>query len=238
MKKIILALIIVAAVFAVSCKASDKKAAAGEAAPEADKKAKAVDPSYAFGVAIGTSLKETFVKINYSAFLKGVKDVTEKNAPTMNIEEAGKVIQEAIAAAGVKKGEDNLAAEAAFFEKNGKKAGVITTASGLQYEVVKEGTGANPIVSDTVKVDYVGKLLDGSTFDSSIERGQPAEFPLEGVIPGWIEGIQLMKVGGKIKLYIPSKLAYGTNGAGGKIAANSTLVFDVELLEIVAPAAQ
>lgn len=235
MKKIILVLIIVASVLAVSCKAADKKTADGAATPDATKAAatKVADPSYAFGVAIGTSLKETLVKINYTAFLKGVKDVMEKNAPTMTIEEAGQAIQDSITAAAEKKGEENLVKETEFFAKNAKKAGVITTASGLQYEVVKEGTGASPKVTDSVKVDYVGTLLDGSTFDSSIDRGQPAEFPLGNVIPGWTEGIQLMKVGGKAKLYIPSKLAYGANGAGGKIVANTTLVFDVDLIEIL-----
>jgi len=103
----------------------------------------------------------------------------------------------------------------------------------LQYEVLKEGTGAHPKASDTVKVDYVGTLLDGTKFDSSIDRGQPAEFPLDGVIPGWTEGIQLMKVGGKTRFYIPSNLAYGQSGAGGVIGPNSTLVFEVDLLDIV-----
>ncbi len=233
MKKIILALIIVSTVFIIGCKGKDAQAAVGADGKAVAAKAANTDPSYAFGVAIGTSLKDTAVKINFNSFLKGMKDVMEKNAPTMTMEEAGKIIQASIADAAKLKGEANIAAETAFFEKNGKKAGVITTASGLQYEIIKEGTGAFPKVTDSVKVDYVGTLLDGTTFDSSIERGQPAEFPLSGVIPGWTEGIQLMKVGSKAKLYIPSKLAYGPNGAGGKVGANATLVFEVDLLDIL-----
>ena len=107
-----------------------------------------------------------------------------------------------------------------------------TTASGLQYEVVTEGTGASPKTSDKVKVHYKGSLIDGTEFDSSYARGQPVEFPLGNVIPGWTEGLQLMKVGGKSKLYIPSQLAYGERGAGAKIGPNETLVFEVELLNV------
>jgi FKBP-type peptidyl-prolyl cis-trans isomerase FkpA len=233
MKKIILALVIAVSVIFVSCQANDKKTAAKTAGATAN-------PSYAFGVAVGNSLKDTSVAIDYNQFLKGVKDVMDKNAPSITLEEAGKVIQASIEAATAKKGEENLAKEKDFLDKNGKKPGVKTTASGLQYEMIKEGTGATPKATDTVKVNYVGTLLDGTKFDSSIDRGQPAEFPLNGVIPGWTEGIQLMKVGGKARFYIPSKLAYGPNGAGGKIAPNSTLIFDVDLLDAkpaAAPAA-
>jgi len=126
----------------------------------------------------------------------------------------------------------SASAEKDFLDKNSKKTGVKTTASGLQYEVLKEGTGAKPTASDTVKVDYVGTLVNGNKFDSSIDRGEPAVFPLENVIPGWTEGIQLMAVGSKYKLYIPSALAYGEEGAGGVIGPNETLVFEVDLLSI------
>ncbi|MCO5231148.1 MAG: FKBP-type peptidyl-prolyl cis-trans isomerase [Chitinophagales bacterium] len=121
--------------------------------------------------------------------------------------------------------------EKAFLEENGKKPGVITTPSGLQYEVIKEGTGPKPTAENEVEVHYVGTLLNGQEFDSSIKRGESAKFQLGQVIPGWVEGIQLMNVGSKYKFYIPSNLAYGANGApGGGIGPNETLVFDVELL--------
>jgi FKBP-type peptidyl-prolyl cis-trans isomerase len=119
-------------------------------------------------------------------------------------------------------------------QKNGKREGVKTTASGLQYEVLKPGTGAKPAATDTVKVHYHGTLIDGAVFDSSVDRGEPISFPLNGVIKGWTEGVQLMPVGSKYKFVIPSELAYGERGAGGKIGPNATLIFEVELLAIEA----
>ena len=120
----------------------------------------------------------------------------------------------------------------AFLKENASKDGVKTTASGLQYKITKEGAGKSPKATDTVVVHYAGKLLDGTEFDSSIKRGEPATFPLNRVIPGWTEGLQLLKEGGKATLYIPSKLAYGERGAGGKIGPNETLIFEVELIKI------
>ena len=119
-----------------------------------------------------------------------------------------------------------------FLAENAKKPGVKTTASGLQYVVTKEGTGKSPTAASTVKVHYTGKLVDGKVFDSSVERGEPIEFPLNQVIPGWTEGLQLMKEGGKATLYIPSNLGYGEQGVPGTIPANSTLIFDVELIQV------
>ena len=119
-----------------------------------------------------------------------------------------------------------------FLAENKGKEGVKTTASGLQYKIVKEGTGKSPAATDTVLVHYEGKLLDGTVFDSSIKRGEPISFPLNRVIPGWTEGLQLVKEGGKAILYIPSKLAYGSSGAGGAIGPNETLIFEVELIKI------
>jgi len=231
MKKIIFSLIIVTSIFAVSCKGTDKNAEVS-----ADASAKPADASYAFGIAIGNSLKETGVEIDNGKFLKGLKDAMGKTAPDMTLEEAGAIIQASIEAATLKKAEANKVKETEFFAENGKKTGVISTESGLQYEILKEGTGSSPKSTDTIRVDYVGTLVDGTTFDSSIARGEPAEFPLDGVIPGWTEGIQTMKVGGKTKFYIPSKLAYGEAGAGATIPPNSTLVFEVDLLEIVSSA--
>jgi FKBP-type peptidyl-prolyl cis-trans isomerase len=131
-----------------------------------------------------------------------------------------------------KKGEGNKVKGEKFLAENKNAKGVTTTASGLQYSVIKEGTGPKPTASSTVKVHYTGKLLDGTTFDSSVDRGEPVEFPLNGVIPGWTEGLQLMNKGAKYKLYIPANLAYGDRGAGNAIGPNETLIFEVELLEI------
>jgi FKBP-type peptidyl-prolyl cis-trans isomerase FklB len=128
---------------------------------------------------------------------------------------------------------DYIEQNEAFLTKNKDKAGVTITASGLQYEVIKMGTGPKPTAQSTVKVHYVGTLIDGTEFDSSIKRNQPAQFPVSGVIPGWTEALQLMPVGSKFKLYIPQSIAYGAKGAGEKIKPYSTLIFEVELLEIV-----
>ncbi len=126
---------------------------------------------------------------------------------------------------------ENKAAGEAFLAENAKKPGVITTASGLQYQVITEGTGASPSATDNVTVHYQGTTIDGKEFDSSYKRGAPATFPLNRVIAGWTEGLQLMKEGGKSRLFIPSNLAYGERGAGRDIGPNSTLIFDVELIK-------
>ena len=229
-----LALLSAAALLLLSCQAGSKPADAATAAPGAPTKA---DASYDFGVLVATNLKSTGVSLDYESFVNGMKDVLEKNAPKVTLEKANQDVQVVIADAQKTLGEANAAKETQYLADNGKKAGVKTTASGLEYEVITEGTGAKPKATDTVKVDYVGKLLDGTTFDSSIDRKQPAVFPLGQVIPGWTEGIQLMGVGSKYKLTIPSKLAYGPNAAGGgRIPANSTLVFEVTLLSIEPPA--
>jgi FKBP-type peptidyl-prolyl cis-trans isomerase len=131
------------------------------------------------------------------------------------------------------KGEENRMAGEKWLAENGKREGVVTTPSGLQYEVVTLGTGPKPAATDKVKVHYTGTLIDGSKFDSSVDRGEPATFGVNQVIPGWVEGIQLMPTGSKFKFFIPSDLGYGPTGAGDKIPGNSTLIFDVELLEIV-----
>ena len=127
---------------------------------------------------------------------------------------------------------DNKTIGREFMEQNAKNDSVVQTQSGLQYMVLKEGTGAKPGATDTVTVHYTGKLLDGTVFDSSVERGEPATFALDQVIPGWTEGLQLMSEGSKYRLFIPSELAYGSNGAGDLILPNSTLIFDVELIKV------
>ena len=130
------------------------------------------------------------------------------------------------------KGKEALRIGAEFLEENKDKEGVMTTESGLQYKVLEAGTGASPSATQTVSVHYEGRLIDGTVFDSSIQRGEPTEFPVNRVIPGWTEGLQLMKEGAKYQFYIPSELAYGSRGAGGDIGPNETLIFDVELLEV------
>lgn len=135
------------------------------------------------------------------------------------------VTTSAMAQSALEKGE-------AFLAANGKKDGVKATASGLQYEVLTEGAGKSPKATDTVQVNYRGTTIDGKEFDSSYKRGEPIEFPLNGVIPGWTEGVQLMKEGAKYRFFIPSKLAYGSRGAGGAIGPDETLIFEVELLKV------
>jgi len=218
----------------VSC-GSKTAAPAKDAAAGTTSKA---DISYAFGVAVGASLKDTNVQIDYTQFVAGIKDYVEKDKPRITMEDAQKIIQDSILAAMKKKGEDNLAQETKFLAENGKKAGVTTTASGLQYEVLKQGTGPKPKETDTVKVDYVGTFIDGKEFDSSVKTGKPAVFPVGMVIPGWVEGIQLMNVGSKYKFYIPSALAYGDQGSQGAIAPNTMLIFEVELIDIEPPEAK
>ncbi|GEA08760.1 peptidyl-prolyl cis-trans isomerase [Alteromonas sp. KUL42] len=149
-------------------------------------------------------------------------------------EEAIRAKQQEMAAQAAEK---NVEAGIAYLEENGKRDGVVTTESGLQYEVLTEGTGASPVATDVVKVHYRGTLLDGTEFDSSYKRGEPAEFPLNRVISGWTEGVQLMKEGAKYRFHIPSELAYGQRSTGS-ITPNSTLIFDVELLEVVKPEAE
>lgn len=191
--------------------------------------------SYSLGVSIATNLKsQGFDTVNQNALKQAFKDVYGDEELLIDANQANAVIQEFMtkkqnAAAG-----DNAKEGRKFLEENGKKDGVTTTATGLQYEVMKEGTGAKPSATDKVTVHYHGMLLNGEVFDSSVDRGQPATFGLNQVIPGWTEGVQLMSVGSKYKFFIPSELAYGSRGAGGKIGPGATLIFEVELLEITA----
>jgi FKBP-type peptidyl-prolyl cis-trans isomerase FkpA len=193
------------------------------------------DVSYAFGLVLGSNLKETgfAYSFDYTEVAQGFRDAFEGKDTRLSQEEAFAQVQIAFAEFQDKLAADNKVKETVFMTDNGKKNGVITTASGLQYEIIAEGTGQKPAASNVVRVNYEGTLIDGTVFDSSYTRGEPVEFPLSGVIPGWTEGIQLMPVGSTYKLYIPSELAYGTQGAGGVIGPNSTLIFKVELLAIV-----
>ena len=197
--------------------------------------------SYAIGVDIGNNFKRSELgDVNVDAIAMGMTDALDSammmDEATLETVIQGYMakVQEKRQAAEQAKGEANKAAGAAYLAENGKRKGVTTTASGLQYEVMTLGTGAKPLASDRVKVHYVGTLLDGTEFDSSVKRGQPATFGLNQVIRGWTEGLQLMPVGSKFKFHIPGDLAYGPSGGpGGSIPPNSVLVFEVELLEIV-----
>lgn len=197
--------------------------------------------SYALGLSMGNNFKGSGIdSINVKDFADGVAAVYEGAQPKMSYDEAKMVIQSFFQemeakqqAAAQEMAKVNKAAGEAFLAENGKRAEVVTTNSGLQYEVLVEGNGASPKATDQVTVHYTGKLIDGTVFDSSVDRGQPATFGVTQVIPGWVEALQLMKVGAKWRLYIPSEIAYGPQGAGGVIGPNATLIFDVELLNII-----
>ncbi|MDX9752026.1 MAG: FKBP-type peptidyl-prolyl cis-trans isomerase [Flavobacteriales bacterium] len=197
--------------------------------------------SYAIGADIGGNFRMNKLEgINVDALRDGLRDGLDSSL-AMDEETMGAVVQgymqrmqEEMRAEEERKGEENLAKGRAFLATNAERKQVKTTASGLQYEVIAEGKGAMPTVDDQVRVHYTGTLIDGTEFDSSVGRGQPAVFGVGQVIPGWVEGLQLMSEGAKYKFYIPSDLAYGPGGApGGAIPPNSTLIFDVELLEVI-----
>jgi FKBP-type peptidyl-prolyl cis-trans isomerase FklB len=164
---------------------------------------------------------------------KGIQDVMEQNKPDMSYEDAQAVINEFFTALQAKVSEKGQAEGKAFLAENAKRNEVVTLASGLQYEVMTAGNGAIPTASNSVKVHYHGTTIDGNVFDSSVSRGEPATFGVTQVISGWVEALQLMPVGSKWKLFIPSDLAYGAQGAGQAIAPHATLIFEVELLDIV-----
>ncbi len=194
--------------------------------------------SYAFGVDIGTNLQNNDIKgINPDALSKGMMD-NQDGGGIMTKEEASKFIQEFFAAQAKAKSASAQGEANNFLQENASREGVVVTESGLQYEILTAGTGAIPTFENKVSVHYHGTLLDGTVFDSSLERGQPAQFPVGGVIKGWTEALMIMPVGSKWKLFIPSDLAYGDRGAGDKIGPGSTLIFEVELLEILPADAQ
>ena len=195
--------------------------------------------SYAIGVDVASTLKDREIELDAKALAAGISD-TLAGKPAMKQQEVEdtltKLRQELTAKAEAKnkiEGEKNLKEGKAFLAANAKKDGVKTTASGLQYKVIKSGTGAAPQKTDTVKVHYQGSLINGTVFDSLVQRGEPVTFPVAGVIPAWTEALQLMKVGDKWQLFIPTDLAYGElPPPGSKIGPNSTLLFEVELLDI------
>lgn len=190
--------------------------------------------SYALGMSIAGNLIQSGIKtVNPEIFLEAFKDTFEGEMPKIMPEEANKILEEFIGKANAGKGADNLEEGLKFLAENSKQEGVIELPSGLQYKVINEGKGNLPKATDKVRCHYHGTLINGSVFDSSVERGQPADFPVNGVIQGWVEALQLMSTGSKWRLFIPSELAYGQQGAGGAIGPNTTLIFDVELLEIL-----
>jgi len=209
------------------CKAKNK---ANASSPEENFSKEA---SYALGMNVGTSLKADSLYPNMEEFTQGIKDVLNNATPRYSDEAAYQIFSDAYRSLAEKREEKNKQAETDFLAENSKKTGVTVTGSGLQYEVISEGMGRKPAANDTVRVHYEGTLTDGTVFDSSYSRGEPIEFPLNGVIPGWTEGLQLMNVGSKYRLIIPSNLGYGSQGAGPQIPPYSTLVFQVELLDIV-----
>jgi len=235
MKKLFFAVALVA-LLTVACQAEEKVTLDTDSAKE----------SYAIGYSIGEDFKQQGIEVDSRVLAKGMADAIAGSEAMLSEEARREVFsamqkrmmeqQQQMAAERKKEmaaqGEKNLADGKAFLEKNAKEEGVITLDSGLQYKVLEKGKGAPPIKTDNVTVHYHGTLIDGTVFDSSVERGEPATFPVGGVIPGWVEALQLMPPGSKWKLFIPAELAYGERGAGQVIGPNSVLVFEVELLEI------
>ncbi|GAB3539096.1 macrophage infectivity potentiator Mip [Pontibacter brevis] len=191
--------------------------------------------SYIIGRDMATNLKKQGIDIESDPFVKGMQEVLSGKPSTLSQEEvqqAMMALQQEMAQKQNAAGSENKQAGEAFLAENKNNEGVKTLPSGLQYQVLQEGTGKSPSASDTVTTHYHGTLIDGTVFDSSYERNQPATFPVNGVIAGWTEALQLMKEGSKWRLFIPSNLAYGAQGAGDAIGPNSTLIFDVELLSV------
>ncbi len=190
--------------------------------------------SYAWGLAMGRQLQGMGMKeLNIEDFKDGLKSVIDGTEPAIAVDEAQKLIQDYLNDLQKKAEEAAKEAGKKFLEENKKNPDIKETPSGLQYAVEKEGEGAQPTAEDEVTVHYTGRLLDGTVFDSSVNRGEPATFPLNRVIPGWTEGVQLMKEGSKYTFFIPSDLAYGAQGVPGAIPPHSTLVFEVELIKVV-----
>ena len=234
MKRIVIILISLVAMLPLLSLATDQKEDS-----DVELKTFADKISYVLGHEIGRSLKDSPTEIDFEKFLRGIEDSLKDQKSLIDPDEANQIKQEfsrQVQESRTKKmaaiAEKNQKAEEAFLAENKKKEGVITTESGMQYMVLEKGDGPIPQRTDKVKVHYQGTLLDGSEFDSSYKRGQPATFQVGGVIAGWTEALQLMTVGSKYRLFIPSKLAYGNRGAGRSIGPNEMLIFEVELVGI------
>lgn len=197
--------------------------------------------SYALGLGIGQQLKNmSLEQFKIADFTQAIKDILEGGTPAIPHREAQQIVNEyfrqkeaAMAAETEKKGKAAKEDGEKFLKENADKEGIVTTASGLQYQVITEGTGKSPKATDQVRCHYEGFLIDGTVFDSSYQRNEPADFPLNGVITGWTEGLQLMKEGAKYRFFIPYRLGYGERGAGQSIPPYSTLIFDVELIKVL-----
>ncbi|MDQ6971659.1 MAG: FKBP-type peptidyl-prolyl cis-trans isomerase [Mariprofundaceae bacterium] len=229
-------MILAAVLLLAGCNAADDKAAPAKAGTLDSENAKF---SYSVGLDVGNSLKRLDEKLDMAAFNKGMGTALDGKEAELTAKEIAEVKQAVLSrkkdeflAKQKKQAVENKALGGKFLQENASAAGVKTTASGLQYKVLTAGDGTKPTLSDTVKVNYEGKLLDDTVFDSSFKRGQPVTFPLASVIKGWQEGLQLMPVGSKYRLFIPATLAYGETGASNVIGPNAVLVFDVELLAI------
>lgn len=189
--------------------------------------------SYALGMSIAQNLLSNGInEINTPSFVEGFEAIIKNQKPTLSMEKAQTVLSEYFQSLQNQQSSNNAEEGKKFLEANKKKSGVITLENGLQYEILKEGNGAKPQRTDTVVVHYEGTLVDGRVFDSSVRRGEPTSFPVTAVIPGWTEILQLMPVGSKWRVAIPSDLAYGERGAGQLIGPNATLIFEIELLSI------
>lgn len=190
--------------------------------------------SYALGLSLASNLLQSGIKVvDYQNLFDAIEDVLEGRMPKLSADDANRVITEYFQNRQASEGSKNLNEGQLFLEKNRENEEVVCLESGLQYQIITQGSGVKPQLSDQVKCHYHGTLIDGTIFDSSVRRNEPAVFPVSGVIAGWVEALQLMNTGSKWRLFIPPHLAYGENGAGGSIGPNSTLIFDVELLEIV-----
>lgn len=190
--------------------------------------------SYALGLSIANNFLSTGIRqLDINDFSKAMKTVFNQEKPEISYAEAKQIINEYFGELQKELGLKNLEEGTAFLEKNKENPNIITLPSGLQYEVLTEGKGKKPVLTDRVKCHYQGSLISGFVFDSSMQRGEPAVFGVEQVIPGWVEALQLMPVGSRWKLYIPASLGYGAQGAGDVIPPNSALIFEIELIDIV-----
>lgn len=189
--------------------------------------------SYALGLSMGGNFMRSGIEsLNYDDFAAGVKAAYAGDHSQMTVDEAKRVVNEFFAEMEAKLQDVNKKAGEQYLAENAKRPEVHTTASGLQYEIIKEGEGASPKVTDKVTVHYTGALIDGRVFDSSVERGEPTTFGVSQVIPGWVEALQMMKPGAEWRIFVPSNLAYGPQGAGGIIGPNMTLIFDIKLIKV------